>query len=360
MCVKCAIDRQGRYVKRSEVARLKNICVDCGDFPPVEGRARCAKCLKDNSDLHKEKRRVNKENGTCAKCSVEKITNESSYLCAGCYHKQQEKRIAFKKEVFYVYGGPRCVCCGEDNIRFLSMDHINGGGNQHRKSLVKANDPSRGDLFKWLKNNNYPEGFQVLCMNCNAAKGWWGSCPHEKENPFIVSCSGERISPNSGLSNLDSVAVALGKICRFSGNSKRFYSVLQHSLVVCDLVPDEYKIYALLHDCTEAAIGDVTSPYKPSQLRYLEEKMFKQTLLNLGISLPSEEAQKIVKLADEEALTGETWVVGPDALQLVFPDRSKHAEKLVRKYIKDFPIEECIRPDGQAILEFLGRVKDYQ
>ncbi len=73
------------------------------------------------------------------------------------------------------YGGnpPTCKCCGESQIEFLSIDHVNGGGNQHRKEL------GHGVHFdKWLIDNGYPEGFQVLCHNCNLAKGYYGYCPH--------------------------------------------------------------------------------------------------------------------------------------------------------------------------------------
>ena len=35
-------------------------------------------------------------------------------------------------------------------------------------------------LHKWIKDNNFPDGFQILCHNCNQAKGYYGICPHEK------------------------------------------------------------------------------------------------------------------------------------------------------------------------------------
>jgi hypothetical protein len=76
--------------------------------------------------------------------------------------------------VLSAYGG-RCACCLEDKYEFLAIDHINGGGSKHRQSEAKTG------LYQWLKNNNYPEGFQVLCHNCNMAKGFYGSCPHEKD-----------------------------------------------------------------------------------------------------------------------------------------------------------------------------------
>ncbi len=34
-------------------------------------------------------------------------------------------------------------------------------------------------LYNWLKRNNFPKGFQTMCINCNFAKGMFGVCPHQ-------------------------------------------------------------------------------------------------------------------------------------------------------------------------------------
>jgi hypothetical protein len=36
-------------------------------------------------------------------------------------------------------------------------------------------------LYLWLKRNNYPTGFRVLCHNCNLAIGFYGYCPHHRQ-----------------------------------------------------------------------------------------------------------------------------------------------------------------------------------
>ena len=51
-------------------------------------------------------------------------------------------------------------------MRALSIDHIKGGGNRHRDKL--GNDGS--GVYRWLKKENYPTGYQVLCMNCQFIK----------------------------------------------------------------------------------------------------------------------------------------------------------------------------------------------
>lgn len=58
------------------------------------------------------------------------------------------------------------------------------------------------------------------------------------------------------------IAHSLAHLCRFNGHTREFYSVAQHSCLVADLVPTEHKLAALLHDATEAYLGDMTRPLK--------------------------------------------------------------------------------------------------
>jgi hypothetical protein len=97
---------------------------------------------------------------------------------------RRERRLANREyykrlrlEVLTHYGGnpPKCACCGESHIEFLSIDHIKGGGNKHRKSLS-----GNREIYRWLIKNNFPEGFQILCHNCNLSKGFYGYCPHKE------------------------------------------------------------------------------------------------------------------------------------------------------------------------------------
>ena len=104
-----------------------------------------------------------------------------------CYYRHKEERKRKVKEymrklklfILQYYSKneiPFCKCCNEKEIKFLCLDHINGGGKKHRQEVGEGTN-----FYRWLKNNNYPKGLQVLCYNCNMAKGFWGKCPHQRE-----------------------------------------------------------------------------------------------------------------------------------------------------------------------------------
>jgi len=65
---------------------------------------------------------------------------------------------------------PVCRQCGMSDIRTLSIDHIKGGGGDHRRELFGKNRKGGRHFYRWLQDNNYPEGYQVLCMNCQWIK----------------------------------------------------------------------------------------------------------------------------------------------------------------------------------------------
>ncbi len=60
-----------------------------------------------------------------------------------------------------------------DYLPFLVIDHINNDGAAERREK-----DAKGWTMYWdLKKRNYPGGYQVLCANCNMAKGVKAACP---------------------------------------------------------------------------------------------------------------------------------------------------------------------------------------
>lgn len=99
--------------------------------------------------------------------------------------KEHERQAAAKKAAFDYYGR-LCACCGEDFPLFLTIDHINGGGSQHRREVGTGSH-----IYVWLKLNGYPPGFRTLCWNCQwgAARNG-GVCPCPLRSKTIaLSCA---------------------------------------------------------------------------------------------------------------------------------------------------------------------------
>jgi len=129
-----------------------------------------------------------KEGKICNKCGVKKPFTEyyidnrrNQYYthCRECYNDDVRQRsLELKIKIMYHYGEGKCECCGEGDIDILTIDHINGQGNSHRRSI--GNNGGQ-HMYRWLRQNDFPEGFRVLCMNCNASLGMHGYCPHELE-----------------------------------------------------------------------------------------------------------------------------------------------------------------------------------
>ena len=84
------------------------------------------------------------------------------------------KSIKVRKAVIAAYGN-RCACCGEMEYTFLEVDHIN---NDPKERVAKGEPRGGQDLCKWLVRHEFPEGFQILCRNCNWGKWVRGICPH--------------------------------------------------------------------------------------------------------------------------------------------------------------------------------------
>jgi hypothetical protein len=75
----------------------------------------------------------------------------------------------------YSNGTNRCACCGQDEVRFLCVDHLNNDGNVHRRTIGQGSNI----LYQWLIKNGLPPGYQILCFNCNMGKAIYGVCPHK-------------------------------------------------------------------------------------------------------------------------------------------------------------------------------------
>ena len=85
------------------------------------------------------------------------------------------------------------------------------------------------------------------------------------KNLCITTRSGRQVDlldPQYSQFDIGDIAHGLAYQCRFNGQTSRFYSIAQHSLMVASILPDHLKLAGLLHDAAEAYVGDVVQPLK--------------------------------------------------------------------------------------------------
>lgn len=128
---------------------------------------RCSGCGRDRSvgEFYVRNRRSGALYSWCKSCH-----------CSNVAGRRKEAYYKAKRKAFDHYGWA-CVCCGDSNEVFLTLDHIGGGGTQHRQMARASN------AYEWVVKNGFPEGFRVLCHNCNwAMHVLKGHCPHRSNS----------------------------------------------------------------------------------------------------------------------------------------------------------------------------------
>ena len=157
------------YVNR----RAAGLCTRCRK--PSTG-ATCAECKAKD-------RKRKKARGQCSQCSTQAIKGRSK--CERCLEKftiySKKHRDALKREILEAYGN-HCACCDETEPLFLTIDHINQDGAEHRRSIGGQRWAAGGtNTYRWLKQNGFPrDNFQLLCSNCNTGRARNGGiCPHQ-------------------------------------------------------------------------------------------------------------------------------------------------------------------------------------
>jgi len=153
---------------------MKKTCSGSGcRRTPELGYKTCSACRASNKRSREKRTKL----GLCRLCP--RPIDPGVGLCethrVQARERSKKDREEFKKLIYDHYGG-ECACCGETEIRFMTVDHVENDGADHRRKLFGKNT---GTVHRWLVKNKFPPGFQMLCFNCNAAKQFFGQCPHK-------------------------------------------------------------------------------------------------------------------------------------------------------------------------------------
>jgi hypothetical protein len=207
---------QIRAYKKSILLRNENLakdptCRKCGetktvkDFPTNAVDYRCRDCARKAalSGYHAIRKRMSPEELEAHKAKINRRQNrrrrrvirKMTPAQLAAFRQKVNlanvlKREQVRDEVYRAYGGYRCACCGETERMFLSIDHVNNDGAIHKRThRLRTGE----QMYRWLKRNNFPAGFQILCMNCQWGKrNNKGVCPHKPGQGVTTIPKGSR------------------------------------------------------------------------------------------------------------------------------------------------------------------------
>jgi hypothetical protein len=165
-----------KSTKYFQAARAAGLCGQCQKRPAKPNRAMCAECAEYHASHRKGLHLPEEQRAAYIAKRTSHVKKWQAKNPDKCRQYARDERAKLRSIVFDHYGW-ECKCCGETTERFLTIDHINGGGYQHRREIKNA-------LYRWLIQNSFPSEFQTLCMNCNFAKGR-GECPHVADSDFV-------------------------------------------------------------------------------------------------------------------------------------------------------------------------------
>jgi uncharacterized protein len=144
------------------------------------------------------------------------------------------------------------------------------------------------------------------------------------------------LNPKMDDIRIGDIAWALSNICRFNGHTSLNYTVAEHSIVVSNLMEPRYALIGLLHDASEAYLGDIASPLKYSGIftEYLKaEKRLQDMIYERYRVTVDEAAHFFLKEADEKALKQEQEKY---MLKRYAPGHSSIHHETAQKFINRF------------------------
>jgi uncharacterized protein len=166
--------------------------------------------------------------------------------------------------------------------------------------------------------------------------------------PYVSTFSGNRfypLEPRIDVVAIEDIAHGLAYQCRFNGQTREFYSVAQHSLIVASLVPTDLRLAALLHDAAEAYLGDMVKPLKVllPEFADLEDKVTAIIATTFGIDFsdyaPIKRADLIALATEKRDLmphSAERWAYLDDIRPLAQPIVAMSPSQAKQAFLEQF------------------------
>ena len=117
------------------------------------------------------------------------------------------------------------------------------------------------------------------------------------------------LDPSAYQFRLEEIGWALSGICRFTAQCHEHYSVAQHSIHVANLLPPHLRFAGLMHDASEAYLGDVSQPLKQLLPEY--KAIERRVERAIGVQYNVDMFNPLVKTADVHALAVERLALMP-------------------------------------------------
>jgi hypothetical protein len=154
---------------REQIAVLKanSQCPTCTRSHTPSPYLKCNRCREYTKAYNKRQRQEAIDTGMCTDCYKNKSID--NLLCESC----SEKRAIFmfnRTKFVHAALGAKCMSCGEDTPKYLTIAHLNGDGAADKRKHGGGLGVLRY-LYRFIKEGNtIPEGYGLECFNCNCSQ----------------------------------------------------------------------------------------------------------------------------------------------------------------------------------------------
>lgn len=159
-------------------------------------------------------------------------------------------------------------------------------------------------------------------------------------------------NPDPSMVDIDTIATTLSKTCRFGGHCPGFYSVAEHCVEAANFAFNQGEnrddvIAILMHDASEAYVGDMVKPLKMMLPKFSEIESSIERAIGIRFGIDFEARAGVIKKYDRAMLKAEKMAM--------WPDDSEEWEGFSKIEAADVHIEQLSPVDAQKKFESWAR-----